>query len=393
MRAHAKINMKINHLIIALFFVLMACNCSAGKLEQPIQGGPAKSGGSAVDATFKIAIVGDIQVPDDNAYALSSAVFDDLASRKDIDAAFFLGDLVMENSSLLEKIAKRFSTWKFPVYIVPGNHDRDGKVMGQRSLDSWKKLFGEPDRVVYVKGVKFILMNDVRTGKERSGKDYVGGLNKAQKKWLKEELAKPYEGRSFLMTHVPFSSCYGADSLSSIISGHESMLLANAHTHVCSRGFWSGFETLDAGAPYAMTWMEDKRSDLMNCGAPRGYYIATVNPSAADDSWLEMEFHSVVKESPAPVYVEQKDGRLVVNVFGGAPDACIYVSCKPLTYQPMLDPRIERMRKDSSCKVPAGNKKSKHIWVLNKSGLQKGDEVEVFYSDRHMKFKQKVTVH
>ncbi|MCQ2158597.1 MAG: metallophosphoesterase [Bacteroidales bacterium] len=332
---------------------------------------------------FRIAVVGDIQAPDQKAYEMArEVILDDLGKRKDIEAAFFLGDLSMENSEVLEKSAKLFKSWSFPVYAVPGNHDRDGELMGKRSLDTWKRNFGTPDTTFVLKGVRFILMNNVRTGTEVQGKDYAGGFTEPQKMWLDKTIHTEFDGRTFFLSHIAVSSCKGKDTLATIFSGVGPLMLLNAHTHMVSRSSWQGYETFDAGAPYAYKWKSDKGAELMSCGAPRGYFIFTVDPEAEGDDYLKIEFLSAIEEYPAPAYAcVDSSGKLIVNVYAGAEDGSITADGRKMSYKKMPDPRISSRDKDS-----------KHIWILKNSGNKAGDSVVLEYSDKHYNFTKTLTV-
>lgn len=335
------------------------------------------------DQPFRIAVVGDIQAPDQGAFKMArEVILDDLGARKDIEAAFFLGDLSMENTGVLENTSELFKSWDFPVYAVPGNHDRDGALMGRRSLDTWLRCFGRPDTTFVFKGVRFILMNNVRTGFEKEGKDYVGGFSESQKKWLDETLHRPFEGRTFFLSHIALDSCKGKDSLAVFFSNAGPLMLLNAHTHMVSRSSWQGYETFDVGAPYANQWKSTEGADLMHCGAPRGYFILTVDPGADGDEWLKIEFVSAVKKYPSPAYACVDDsGKLIVNVYAGAVDGRATANGSAMSYKKMPDPRTSSRDKDS-----------KHIWVLKNSGFKAGDSFVLDYVDRHINFTETLTV-
>ncbi|MCQ2158596.1 MAG: metallophosphoesterase [Bacteroidales bacterium] len=332
--------------------------------------------------SFRFAVVGDIQAPSQKEFDMAkAAVYEELSARTDLDAAFFLGDLSMENSEILAGTAALFKSWSFPVYAVPGNHDRDGEKMGPRSLDTWERVFGKPDTTFVMKGVRFILVNNVRTGFEREGKDYVGGFNDSQKEWLDGVLETCFEGRTFLLSHIALKSCVGRDSLAAGVTPDKVSMLLCAHTHTASRGKWNDIETFDAGAPYARKWKKDKASDLMACGTPRGYFIFTVRPEAPESEWLEIEFHSVVKEYPSPAYAcIDEEGRLVVNVYGGVKSGTLTAGGRKMTWQKMPDPRIGK------------DKNSRHVWILEDSKVHPGDELPLDYRDKHLRFHQTIRI-
>ena len=344
--------------------------------------------------SFRFAVVGDVQAPSQKAFDMAkAAVYEELSARTDIDAAFFLGDLSMENAEILAGTAELFKSWRFPVYAVPGNHDRDGEKMGPRSLDTWNRVFGSTDTTFVMNGVRFILMNDVRTGSEKEGKDYVGGLSSPQKEWLDDVLGRKFSGKTVLLSHIGLSSCRGRDSLAVSVTRDKVSMLLNAHTHTASRGKWNDIETFDAGAPYAMQWKKEKASDLMNCGTPRGYFIFTVNPDAPKAEWLKIEFHSVVKEYPSPAYAcVDADGRLIVNVYGGEKSGRLTAGGREMTWVKMPDPRISRMANDPDCKIKVKEKSSRHVWILIDPDVHSGDELTLDYKDKHLSFTETIHV-
>ena len=379
-----------------------------GRIEAVASGRGLGTGDDAAPAhrsgpSFRVALVGDVQAPDDHAFERAKqTLFKDLESRSDIDMALFMGDLSMENSGVLTRAASALKSLPFPAFAVMGNHDRDGKLMGQRSADTWRQCVGYSDTVLIFNGVRFILMDNVRTGHERDGKDYVGGLTPSSKAWLASVLDRPFEGHTVLATHIPLSGCHGADSLAAMLAGHEGVLLVNAHTHRVIRDVWNGMETLDVGAPYALTWVDDPASDMMNCGAPRGYFVADFYPEAGAD-WFSLDFRSVIAACPGRVEASTgtNSGRLIVNVYGGAEDGSVTV-CRPdgsdsmiLGWSKELYRQTSHLLKDSTRRVPAKKISSTHLWSSPKGEAipyRSGDEVLIRYSDRRMSFEEIITI-
>jgi 3',5'-cyclic AMP phosphodiesterase CpdA len=132
---------------------------------------------------LRVAFVGAPQVDSDAelAYARKS-VYGELGSRKDVDFAIFLGDLVNDKMDLLAPSRATLDSLPFPWACVPGNHDRDVYGRGRsRDMASYRRVIGATDTTFVRGGVRFILMDDVR-GKGTQG--YEAGFREEQKAWL-----------------------------------------------------------------------------------------------------------------------------------------------------------------------------------------------------------------
>ena len=75
---------------------------------------------------FRVAFVGDPQV--DNATELGYArksIYKELRERKDLDLVIVLGDLVNDDTSLLNASTASLDSLSCPWLAIPGNHDRN----------------------------------------------------------------------------------------------------------------------------------------------------------------------------------------------------------------------------------------------------------------------------
>ena len=92
---------------------------------------------------------------------------------------------------------------------MPGNHDRDRypKEDGRaRDLSSWQREVGYIDTTFVCKGVRFILMNDVRTRRQA---DYEAGWSEAQKRWLADVIALTPDAQPVVLaTHIPLEEMH-----------------------------------------------------------------------------------------------------------------------------------------------------------------------------------------
>ena len=136
---------------------------------------------SAPARSRRVAFAGDPQVDDRTELDFARrSVYSELAARRDIGAVIFLGDLVNEKPELLEPSRRILDSLGKPWFCVAGNHDRDpGK--GERGTRAFSAAIGPADTAFTMNGIRFILMNNVRTG-ARGG--YEGGFTRGQMDWL-----------------------------------------------------------------------------------------------------------------------------------------------------------------------------------------------------------------
>ena len=344
---------------------------------------------------LRVAFVGDPQVDNEKEldYARRS-IYAELRQRSDIDLVIVLGDLVNENPALVAPSEAILDSLGRPWVRVNGNHD--GPVSPR-------------DTVISRGNVHFILMDNVR----RTRKGYEGGLRKSQKEWLQAVVdAIPRDERLVLCTHIPLSQTRGRDSLSNIISAHSQVLAVCGHTHYAERhllergveevvagaacgSWWRGVKD-DAGVPYA----------LMNCGAPRGWYIADFKTSGHSRKWYGLQYKAVGRPDVCSAHV--RDGRLVVNVYGGSREGSVQVRLNgrwmPLRHSYELAPEVadligfnhaqtrEYRKAHRDEFIPARRLPSPHIWAENVSALAPGDKVKIRYADPSMSFNTSVEI-
>lgn len=383
---------------------------------------------------FKVAFVGDPQV--DNAKELWYArktVYKELRERRDLDMVVLLGDLVNDDVSLLQPTKESLDSLPCPWFCVPGNHDRDfygkkkGRVMSldgtvdesrHRDMATYSKVIGHVDTSFIKGGLRFILMNDVRQD-GRLG--YYGGFLSRQKAYIDSLLAAtPADMTAVLSAHIPFSEFSAQDSLAHLISSHPKVLLFCAHTHTAGRSdIFPGVEEVIAGAACGTFWRGEKDSygipySIMNCGAPRGYYVASFDKKGG----YSLEYKCVLRPASeeASAWIT-KDGRLIVNVFGGSASGKVEVRLpgisgwKALNKSEEIAPEVllalEHNKQVRSFKgepeelVPLRKKPSPHIWAaglkeISNTGLSHetlaGRPVKIRYSDKSMSFKMKTSL-
>ena len=394
------LRMALNLMTVLAAAVCVSLNCATSAARKPL----------------KVAFVGDPQVNDSTEmrYARES-VYSELAGRKDIDLGIFLGDLVNDNTSLLDESVRIIGSLPFPCLMIPGNHDRDvyrdcqsGKI---RDLASWNRTVGYTDTAFTVGHTRFILMNNVR---HRGGgtSDYEGGFTESQKHWLDSAL-NVRSRLTVLATHIPFSLMKGQDSVLALIPDTSKMLLVSGHTHSVARSRTAAGNEIIAGAACGSWWRGVKDANgipcaLQNCGAPRGYFTADIRKNGKYS--LDYKCIGRSADEQLSVWAEKVDSltfSLYVNVFGGSQDGTVKIRIpghggKPLTCgrcdwtAPEVQKVIEanasasrgyrREHRDEF--IPLRRKNSPHLWkseAADFSGSGVPEYVSVRYSDGAMK--------
>ncbi len=378
---------------------------------------------SSYSRPLRVAFVGDPQA--DGMRQLEycrKTVYKDLRERKDLDLVIVLGDLVNNQVELLEPTKASLDSLPCPWFCVPGNHDRDvyPVVDGRkrpRDISTYRKVIGYEDTTFVKRGVRFILMNDVRLG----GKEYEGGFRDSQKHWLDSVLrATPKNMLAVLSAHIPFTQFTAKDSLSAILAVHPNLLLMSGHTHKVERksfpvglaeGETSNVQEVQAGATCGLFWLGVKGDDgfpdaTMTCGAPRGYFVADFSRNGK----YSLAYKTVLGEDVASAWV--KDGTdLIVNVYGGAPDGKVQVKLPGRKGWIETD-RVKRTAPEALAVIernksipkkmgkernpeytPMREKKSPHVWsaVLD-APVEAGGAVKIRYRDSSMGFTVRIDV-
>ena len=382
---------------------------------------------SSYSRPLRVAFVGDPQA--DGMRQLEycrKTVYKELRERKDLDLVIVLGDLVNDQVELLEPTKASLDSLPCPWFSVPGNHDRDvyPVVDGRkrpRDISTYRKVIGYEDTTFVKRGIRFILMNDVRLG----GKEYEGGFRDSQKHWLDSVLrATPKNMLAVLSAHIPFTQFTAKDSLSAILAVHPNLLLMSGHTHKVCRdvfeirpdeyyratadapdGEVEKIPEVQAGATCGTFWLGVKGEDgfpdaTMACGSPRGYFVADFKRSGK----YSLTYKKVLGQDVASAWVSG-DSTLIVNVFGGTPDGSVSVripgrkgwlsAVREERPAPEALEVIERNksipRKTSKARnpeyLPMRKVNSPHVWSVSlDTGVFKDGTVKIRYRDPVMKF-------
>ena len=380
---------------------------------------------------LRVAFVGDPQVDsEEDLYYARKSVYAELRARRDLDLVVFLGDMVNDDVRLLVPTRATLDSLPCPWACVPGNHDRDmysakkGQVLSfdgvvregkARDMATYSRVIGAPDTTFDMGGVRFIMMDDVRS---RGMADYEGGFRTDQKQWLRGVLAAtPQDMGVVLSAHIPLREFSALDSLESILKIHPKMLLMCGHTHTMARHklrFPGGLEVEEvlAGAACGSWWrgVPDEHgipSATMNCGSPRSYYLADFTRSGYR---LSAKVIGKDPSTQASAWISDST-RLVVNIYAGSVDGVVKVRVPGIKGWLELPRRSEPAPEEYSVAyfnktipgrksrdpryIPMLLRESPHVWALNMKNspetvaalsAARGKKVRIRYEDPVMKF-------
>lgn len=341
---------------------------------------------------YRMALVGDIQVDDEEQMDFARrTVISELSSRTDLDGVIHLGDLVNDKPESLPEAAGLLESLTVPSWTVIGNHDLDYRGSGD---SSFRKAVGN-DVLVFERGkFCFVLLDDVNSERYCLPEGQVRLLRQLNRHY-------PEDVVFVLCQHVPLGGLANKDEVISVLGGRTALVFS-AHTHSTFRKEWSGtLSEIGAGAACGSWWTGERDSwglpvALMQCGAPRGYYVLDLSyskksfigkrlpysfsyktigadPASQAEVWVKGENSS---DSEVRQLADLPDGRIIVNVFSGGDSTKVELSVDGVVWIPMekvnmIDPAIARiayMNKNGgypskySRRQPVRKTASPHLW-------------------------------
>lgn len=363
-----------------------------------------------LQSILRVAFVGDPQADGSEQVIYNQrSIFKELRSRKDLDLVIVLGDIVNDDVSLLDPSIASLDSLPVPWFAVPGNHDRDSASEKPRGLATWRKRIGYIDTSFVIKGVRFVLMNNVRT---KGLRDYEGGFSESQKQWLDSIVRHSAKTkRIVLVTHIPLSESKGQDSLMNILAPvSDKTTLFCGHTHTVRRHkLECGIEENICGAACGSWWRGVKDSNglpyaLMRCGAPRGYYIADFKGKG-----YSLDYKPVMREDRASAtIVDSSSHTVAINIFGGSEEGSVeyrpYGSHRWIkaSRSKRTAPEVIEVAEWNNSKtkeyrhthkeefIPMLLRPSSHLWEVIDSTASPGTEVRIRYKDGQMRRKMRV---
>lgn len=364
----------------------------------------------ALQSLLRVAFVGDPQADGSGQVVYNQrSIFKELRTRKDLDLVIVLGDIVNDDVSLLDPSIASLDSLSLPWFAIPGNHDRDIVPGVPRDLKTWRERVGYVDTSFVAKGVRFVLMNNVRT---KGLRDYEGGFSETQKSWLDSLVKESAKAkRIVLATHIPVSEMTGRDSLMNIlapVTGKTTLFCGHTHT-VRRHHIESGMEENICGAACGSWWRGVKDGNglpyaLMRCGSPRGYFIADFKGKG-----YSLDYKPVLREDRASATIVDSASHFVaVNIFGGSENGRVeYRAVGSRKWQKASKseraaPEVLKVSDWNHSKTKAYRKAHKeefipmilrpspHLWEVTDSSSSPGSVVRIRYKDDHMRARMKV---
>lgn len=285
---------------------------------------------------FTLGAIGDIQMgnPQELDYA-NQTIIPELAGRKDIQLAVWLGDLVNNRLELFEDVREMIRCTEIPSWVLPGNHDRitNGHTL-QDSL--FNCYFGASAYAFNYGNVHFIILNNVAPDSKRG---YKARISDRQMTFIKNDLSYVPKDRFVVFCqHIPLVHTENIEDLKTLLNGRNKLFALSGHTHRVSRHFIpignAVMQELVAGATCGHWWVGEKDwlgvpLALMQCDAPRNYFTIEFSP---DDYQIHFKGVGLDSERQMDIWVQGCDtidrhvkdfrefarGEIFANIYGGS---------------------------------------------------------------------------
>lgn len=268
-------------------------------------------------------------------------VVEDLIGSK---AAFgvTLGDIVFDDLSLFEPLARTIALIGIPWYNVLGNHDENYDAKDDSDSDETFESFFGPSYYSFDYGpTHFVVLDDVvwhgAIPEENKRGFYTAGLGKTQLEWLRKDLSLcPPQQLVVLMMHIPMTEIEDRQELYRIIEKRPYVISISAHTHYQRHVFLTNKDGWRGAKPHhhvvnvtvCGSWWSGSPNELgiphttMRCGAPNGYSIFTFNRNQYSIEFRAAKSpHHYQMNIYAPETVSSSELSktfVQVNVFGGS---------------------------------------------------------------------------
>lgn len=323
-------------------------------------------------------------------------VVEELIGKTDASFGVTLGDIVFDDLSMFEPLAKTIALIGIPWYNVLGNHDINFDAPNDElSAETFARVFGPPYYSFDFGPVHFMVLDDVMwsgsTPEQRGS--YKGGFGPKQMEFIRNDLALiPKNQLVVLMMHIPLVNVEDRKELYKLIQERPFALSISAHTHYQEHRFitkedgWEGIEPHHHAIHVTVcgswwTGAPDEKGiphTTMRDGAPNGYSIVTF-----DGNKYAMEFKAARRPADhqmniyAPEVIDASESantEILVNVFFGSDRSKVEMRLGnkgkwiPMTRVSVEDPEYKRMKEDEAKFNMPGLKlpdvmKSPHIWA------------------------------
>ena len=354
--------------------------------------------------SFTVLVFGDTQTrnPTEISYLAHDVVEEVIGS----DAAFgvTLGDILFDDLSHYESLARVVAKIGIPWHNVIGNHDLNFDSSDDAHADeTFERYFGPPYYSFDVGQVHFVVLDDVlwqgevEDASEYQGGNYDAGLGERQLAWLERDLALTGRERLVvLMMHIPFSASNWQpgelEQLFRLLEKRPRCLSLAAHYHTMEHDFldaqdgWRGARAHHQFIAPAVcgSWWSGAPDETgiphstMRDGAPNGYALLRI-----DGADYRLRFKAARRPAEYQMNLmvpdrvsrdEAGETELLVNVFAGSERSVVEYrfgdegEWRPMKRVPREDPLFATMKEaEEGENPPPGRKlpkagKSPHIW-------------------------------
>ncbi|MFN0293617.1 calcineurin-like phosphoesterase C-terminal domain-containing protein [Pedobacter helvus] len=347
---------------------------------------------------FSVGAIGDIQV--DNAEELNYAaksIFSELNNRNDISFNLMLGDIVNDKVELLPIMHEMMNQLPSSSWTLVGNHDRnvDNPLFMN---DAFNRVNGSDNYAFNYGKTHFIVLNNIFATDKKS---YEGRLTDKQLEFLKNDLSYVSKEKTIVISqHIPMVATKNKKEILHLLKDYKSVLILSGHTHTVNRYFFNhpNIQELGVGATCGNWWRGEKNTEgipsaLMQCGAPRGYFVIDF-----DDDKYNFRFKGVGLDETKQMALTTDSNRIVVNVFGGGDSTTVCIKIDngewvKMNHKKEIDPTVLSIVELNQSKVyptkgntanPLRKRYSSHIWEIarQKTSSPKTSVVLVKAQDR-----------
>jgi hypothetical protein len=294
---------------------------------------------------LRVIVLGDTQPKDlEQLDFLARDVIAELIG-SDADFGVTLGDLVHDDLSLFEPLARAIGRIGVPWHHVIGNHDANADAADDAGSDeSFTRVFGPPTYAFAWGKAHFLVLDDViwTGGAGDGGRLYHGGFAADALAFVRAYLeGVPRDALVVALMHIPFAGpepfrFEQGRELLALLAGRPHTLSLSAHTHMQYQlflgpedGFAGPGEHLHAnlGAAAGSWWLGEKDElgiphATMRCGAPNGWWWLETSGTSARlrfQAARRPAAHQFAIHAPAVVAAAQAGAsEVLVNVFAGS---------------------------------------------------------------------------
>lgn len=263
-----------------------------------------KLSSKAVDDSFKLLAITDVQIGTEHDDELCQPLMDSIAnytnSRKDIVLGLNMGDIVWNKPAQYANYKQYIKKINVPVLNVIGNHDHNEKVANDSlSVQEYRDALGPTYYSYNIGQWHVVILDDViKNGAQRN--DYVSGINATQLTWLKQDLANVDKSKSILIgLHIPTSRrnnpnnhLSNRQALYDLVKDFHRTVILSGHTHNnFTTDIAPNIREYTLGSVMGAYWNEYNGVGICNDGSPRGFAVLSFKGNELTDEYYKGEEH------------------------------------------------------------------------------------------------------